>query len=112
MRWVVGSGSRRMARNALRLEAQDFMREFRLFLGTREALPLNAMPDRPPGSEGLWQFCRPLLSTLKLPFRQRRAQPTSAKRVLRTNQGARGRLLLVLNSGAARIQITYDIGPE
>ena len=28
MRWVVRSGSRRMARNALRLEAQDFMREF------------------------------------------------------------------------------------
>jgi hypothetical protein len=48
-----------MAGNALRLEAQDFMREFRRFLGTREALPLNAMPDRPPGFQGLWQFRRP-----------------------------------------------------
>jgi len=28
-----------MAGNALLLEAQDFMREFRRFLGTREALP-------------------------------------------------------------------------
>jgi hypothetical protein len=51
-----------MAGNALRLEAQNFMREFRRFLGTREALFPQRHANSTARFQGPWQFCRPFFA--------------------------------------------------
>jgi hypothetical protein len=61
MRWVVRSRSRRMARNALRLEAQDFMRQFRRFLSTHRASSLTLCQiDRPVSRAFQWPSAPPI----------------------------------------------------
>ena len=76
-----------MAGNALRLEAQAFMREFRRFLGTREALPPQCQIDRPvPRASG--SFVVPSLRAilLNMLFKQCNGDRLKAEEMQRLNR--------------------------